>query len=288
MDAQSRVALLVAGRARSGKSTFARVAREEGFADFTLAGPLKSLTRLVLEEAYGLSLSLDQMNGVDYDRNTPLTAPFPVHHARSALLSQAVVLLSTHLLLVVFGLSAVVSFGCFALVVFAATTAAAHSLETTRMPLNIGTRMLTVRNALQHVGTQWCQEHIGKDVWIQHLLRRVAEARPPRLVVSDLRFPLEARLLRAGLSMQGYSTHALRVERDWRNVLVAQPRDVEAHASEAQVDGLPVDSVLRNAGVDIEDFERACREEVVAVLGSSGFRGRARGYGSPGDMKLPL
>lgn len=91
-----------------------------------------------------------------------------------------------------------------------------------------------VRRLLQDLGTEGVRAVLGADTWINETLKRAALI-PGPVVISDTRFPNEARLTKD----QGGQT--------WR---IDRPGvgPVNGHASEAHIMSIPVDRVVTNDG----------------------------------------
>ncbi len=213
-----KTAVLVSGFARSGKSTFAALATEEyDFTEVTLAGPLKTLTQRMLCDVYGLRLSDAQMNGLDgYDRNRVMTA----HPKNQGTLAALV------LLFVLEGLGTIAgalsqSWTCFdVLVIMACAGGVCATLPLLRAkPLTLAGRPLTVRWALQCLGTEWCREHIHDKVWVDAALRNITDSGRDRVIISDVRFRNEAGILRQGLLDLGYTVSCVHLERPGAEVV---------------------------------------------------------------------
>lgn len=95
-----------------------------------------------------------------------------------------------------------------------------------------------VRALLQRTGTEAGRKLLGSDVWVDALFYELADA--PTLVVTDVRFPNEARAVaeRGGV--------LIRVERP--GVGPAKDKVGRVHESETALDGWGFDHVLTNDG----------------------------------------
>ncbi|MCD2462429.1 hypothetical protein MBT42_02500 [Streptomyces sp. MBT42] len=95
-----------------------------------------------------------------------------------------------------------------------------------------------VRALLQRAGTEAGRKVLGANVWVDALFRELADA--PALVITDVRFPDEARAVadRGGVM--------IRVERP--GVGPAKDKVGRVHESETALDGWDFDHVLVNDG----------------------------------------
>jgi hypothetical protein len=90
---------------------------------------------------------------------------------------------------------------------------------------------VTPRRIMQTMGTDWARQMIDPDIWVKVCMRKVAGA--GRAVVSDIRFPNEARAVRAA------GGHVIRLHR-W------QDGTSDTHISELPLDRLLIDSEITN------------------------------------------
>ena len=106
---------------------------------------------------------------------------------------------------------------------------------------------ISPRIAMQFVGTDMFRDvlgnkfpSIGDNIWAMHLARQLApRVAPLHIVVSDIRFPNEARVIRdAGGFLIGIKRHRDRVGSD--------PDTVGAHASETQSETIVADYNIVN------------------------------------------
>ena len=104
---------------------------------------------------------------------------------------------------------------------------------------------ITPRWALQKLGTEACRVHLGADVWIQALLRRVNdyakwEQKERLWVVEDVRFENEVRALQLqnfGTNSEGRTIPVERCAAVWRiHCSDAQSVADATHPSEAELD----------------------------------------------------
>jgi hypothetical protein len=103
---------------------------------------------------------------------------------------------------------------------------------------------VTLRSLYQTLGTEWGRECVHPDVWL-HVWKRQASGRVldgTPVVVDDVRFPNEARLIK---NMGGVM---------WRVTRPGQPRP-NGHVSEGGLDGWDFDGEICNDG-SIEDLIR--------------------------------
>jgi hypothetical protein len=105
---------------------------------------------------------------------------------------------------------------------------------------HLATSPWTVRRYLQRLGTEAGRDILGEDVWVDLLLQRAQTLQ--RVVVPDIRFPNEAKAIRA------LGGQLIRVTRKGIG-------PVNGHASEIAGDNLDVDHVIHNDG-DVRDLEQ--------------------------------
>jgi rhodanese-related sulfurtransferase len=103
----------------------------------------------------------------------------------------------------------------------------------------------TPRHAMQQLGTAWGRDTMAKDFWVQVAAQRVGLF--DKVVISDIRFPNEVDFVR----IKGGKIY--RIERPNGADLV------DFHPSEAAIDGLDVDGVIRNDWPTAEAFAQAVR-----------------------------
>ena len=112
---------------------------------------------------------------------------------------------------------------------------------------------VTPRHVLQYVGTELFRNqigtiipHVGKDIWVQALLKNVDTIRKnnpnANIVVTDVRFPNEVDIIR---SIGGI---VIRINRPSINTTI------DTHSSELEIDKLNVDCEILNEG-SINDLE---------------------------------
>lgn len=108
----------------------------------------------------------------------------------------------------------------------------------------------TPRHAMQTLGTEW-RDMISTTLWSDIFIQRVRSGvLGDKIVCSDFRFPHEA------VALQELGAYTYRIER-----ASLQDDDVSKHASETQIDTLPVLGVMSNDGT-VEEL----REKVTALL----------------------
>lgn len=90
---------------------------------------------------------------------------------------------------------------------------------------------VTPRHIMQTLGTEWGRMLIAPDIWVRVCMRRVAGA--GRAVISDVRFPNEAKAIRAA------GGHVIRLHR-WADGAK------DSHVSELPLDGSLVDCEVTN------------------------------------------
>jgi len=119
---------------------------------------------------------------------------------------------------------------------------------------------LTPRHAMQTLGTEWGRNCMGEDFWAELLVARIRDRQvadaycglpPTRFVITDLRFPNEARILREQVGAQ-----IVRIE---RSDLVS----TDAHASETAGADIEPDLTIINNCTDAADW----RGKVHYILG---------------------
>lgn len=124
----------------------------------------------------------------------------------------------------------------------------------------------TPRHAMQTLGTEWGRNCIGRDLWVDTLLRRAKRANPA--VVPDVRYENECHAIREAGGVVWRVDAGARVAAD----------EFSTHSSELEIQHLPVDVEIDNSG-SAEQLERA----VNGVLRAKLDQGRAKG-----DIKIPL
>lgn len=106
-----------------------------------------------------------------------------------------------------------------------------------------------VRRFLQALGTEGIREHLDEDAWVRHLERRLAEDRPKRVVVPDVRFPNEARWVRVPHLLDDCRGYAWRISRLGSDGMLWD-NGLGDHPSETHVPFLDVDTDVRAVTVD--------------------------------------
>ena len=99
----------------------------------------------------------------------------------------------------------------------------------------------TPRRLLQTLGTEWARNCIHQDFWLQAWMEMAY--RCDRVVADDCRFPNEYDLLR-----RAHQTQIWRITRPSATITAA-------HASEGQLDDVPVDAEIVNDGT-LQDLFR--------------------------------
>lgn len=61
--------------------------------------------------------------------------------------------------------------------------------------LNLGPDYLTPRAVLQTVGTEIFRKHVHTDFWVMVMARRLSDTADQNVVITDVRFPNEARMI---------------------------------------------------------------------------------------------
>lgn len=116
----------------------------------------------------------------------------------------------------------------------------------------------TPRFAMQMLGTEW-RDLFSKDMWSDILVKRVQNGSVgDRVVCSDLRFPHEIDALNR------LNARTIRIARP-----DAPDDEYSKHASETQIDSLPVGMVVNNTGTvkDLCEWVRDLAEVVEALNG---------------------
>jgi len=96
-----------------------------------------------------------------------------------------------------------------------------------------------VRRTLQRLGTEVFRKHVSPEYWIEHMDKRINHAlnNSHNVIVTDIRFPDEARIVRA------WGGTVIRIDRP------GLPDDGPAkHVSETGIRDIPVDWVILNDG----------------------------------------
>lgn len=184
----------IAGVARAGKDTLARLISSRGYEHRSFAGPLKGIL-------YALNPVVPLM--VDAVEERPLDEPVVVHDR------------------------------------------IAHLVDAVGWEEAKGVE--DVRRLLQRLGTEGGRHHLGDDVWVETLFRSPSSG---RVVVSDVRFPNEARAIR---------------DRGGIVARITRPgiQAVNAHASEHALDDFDFDVEVVNDG-SIADLRRAV-DDILAL-----------------------
>jgi hypothetical protein len=106
----------------------------------------------------------------------------------------------------------------------------------------------TPREVMQHFGTDAFRGTYGDDVWVRSLMQRLRFELPPKVVVSDVRFPNEVE------GIQRVGGQVIRID-------ASERLDHEDdHASETALDGYHgFDHVVKNNGT-LKEFKKASSE----------------------------
>lgn len=102
-----------------------------------------------------------------------------------------------------------------------------------------------VRELLQRCGTEAGRKVLGEDVWVNATLDDLPDPTKPPVVITDVRFPNEARAVK---SLGGM---VIRVNRPGIGPKTAS--DGTIHSSETALDDWPFDAVIENDGT-LEDL----------------------------------
>jgi len=106
----------------------------------------------------------------------------------------------------------------------------------------------TLREALQTLGTEWGREMVYKDIWLDHMVRRITLAKmggAPGVVIDDCRFRNEYDAL------QQFNPTVVRVVRPGLN------NPETTHASEKDWQSFPVDREIVNDYSSEEEFAKS-------------------------------
>jgi hypothetical protein len=108
------------------------------------------------------------------------------------------------------------------------------------------------RSLLQWIGTDLIRTHLDKEFWVKHMdLRLESLTSDSRVVLSDVRFPNEADLVRRreGILIRIQDPHAPSTSHD-------------DHASETSMEDYPVDIVIQNSKeAGLEEFYANCFQQ---------------------------
>ncbi len=104
----------------------------------------------------------------------------------------------------------------------------------TRLPLLAG-KTFTLRWLLQWVGTNLIRDNVSREVWIDALLRKDL---PPRLCVTDVRYPNEATEIKVNLEERGYEVTVLRVIR--HGAASSDPHSSETEQASIEPDAMVI------------------------------------------------
>lgn len=257
MQNKKPFAILIRGKARSGKNTFEAEARralgEAGrdSIDLALAGPLKDLVMRAAADVYGIYLSEKDVQGEGRDRE----APFMSGKTKD---------LWKHVVTSLVAISAGLLSGVFAQALLATVMVVLTfgAWLKTQTPIYMAGKALTIRHMLQHVGNNWGRDTLDDDVWVDLLLKRAAEVStgggsPIDIVVPDLRYPNEARVLAKALS----KTHRVKMVRVTSERGGGLQGEAGAHVSEAWTEEVQGDIHVENSG-SLQDFVQGTRAEV--------------------------
>jgi len=130
-------------------------------------------------------------------------------------------------------------------------------------------RPVTPRSLLIFVGTDVGRTHLGDDVWVRAALRKIAElkarsaaasAAPPKVVVTDVRFPNEAY---AAMELPGFVVKTLRVKNPHQPPDAAQP-----HISETAMESFPAPELLNDKSLGITGLQRTLAATMSTLFSS--------------------
>lgn len=105
---------------------------------------------------------------------------------------------------------------------------------------------------LQKIGTEIFRKQVHADFWVQQTAKKVIEllGAGGRVVVDDIRFPNEAKLVHAYMG----TGLLVRVSREYIPFEEKAAAGIDGHESEALVDSLPVDADISAQSGDTEDL----------------------------------
>lgn len=209
--------VLIAGRKGAGKSTTSdMLVAEYGFADFSLAAPLRDMGAATVN-ALGATVGAKAALTVDMCHD-PATKERPIHELVGA-----------------------------------------------DAPLLLHGKPATPRALMQWLGTDVCREFLGEDVWVHALVAAIKASGARRVVVSDVRFVNEARLLPTLLAAAGFAAAnivTLRIDNP-----DDEPVRADTHASEAEVHKLPYHlAVVNNKAWGVEALLGNVRSGLAPIL----------------------
>lgn len=259
-------AVLITGKARAGKTTLAPIIQVALGADDTevvaLADPLKTMVQGVLYDVYDLDVRLADLHGEGgYNRNTHLCYT-----------SKPRVLLVWAFWWCLAALASWVLYNIkdwlcilppFVLIIFDRPEVEVFD-SWCEVPYVFKGQPLTVRRALQEVGTGWCRQFLHDDVWVSTLLQNIDPAK--HLIVPDVRMPNEATGLHTRLKAMGYVVHTVRITREAADI--GDPA-AAAHFSETAGAAIVTETTLANNG-NLEDLTAAAFALVHQWLDTAG------------------
>jgi hypothetical protein len=114
-------------------------------------------------------------------------------------------------------------------------------------PLDLLDRLVTPRQFMQRLGTEFGREMIHPDLWVRSCINRINTKRPT--VVSDVRFDNEAHAIKA------LGGKIVQIRRRGQ-------QNLDLHPSEAGVHPSLVDYTLDNDGQDLRKFQ----DNIVALV----------------------
>src|SRR3990167_6121291 len=90
---------------------------------------------------------------------------------------------------------------------------------------------ITPRVAMQRFATQACRDQLRIDIWVKSLEKKIVDNPTTNFVISDLRFPNEASMVR---SRSGYIVHLNRPKE--LRIINLQQEEANKHVSETALD----------------------------------------------------
>ena len=79
--------------------------------------------------------------------------------------------------------------------------------------IKIAGEPLSIRRALQIIGTEWCRNLIDPNIWTRVVRKKIESENPERLLISDVRFQHEGIYLQKKLRKLGYSVKVINLVR---------------------------------------------------------------------------
>lgn len=232
-----KTAILLTGRAGSGKTTAARILRvEHGAEEFTYAGMLKRVANMAWMDLYGMT----DFNVRIADRRlkeSPLTYGWA---AREFWMYTTAYLC---IVWVVWRLQMTMAERSLFLM-FLFSTYAHGVMFLNRLSPRLMRRPVTPRRFLQWLGTDIFRS-VDPEVWTRVVIRQARETDARNIVISDVRFPNECgETIRKQLNDAGFErVLVLRII----NTTPGIPRPSRgAHQSEMYIDGLKVHADIEN------------------------------------------